>query len=132
MGIKSLKAVPAAAKREVLSIDLFEFTGDKADLVRFREPMAADLFPDGSELKKLRVRFAEFPEPMLYQVMLMGKCYVYDPGDATADESPMEAIGNLARTNRAVYFHLAGAFVEAFPNDDIGARVVEVKKDSAG
>jgi hypothetical protein len=131
MGLKSLKAVKSVARREILSIDLSEFTGEEGDSIRFREPSAADLFPDSNELKKLRIRFAEFPEAMLYQVMLMGKCYVFDTGDAQVDESPMDALGVLARANRAVYFHIAGAFVSAFPNDDIGARVVEAKNDSA-
>lgn len=131
MGIRSLKAIPKPEKREVLNIDLSMFTGDEGDSVRFREPSAADLFPDNAELKKLRIRFPEFPEPMLYQVMLMGRCYVPEPGDAGVDESAMDAIGNLARANRAVYFHLAGAFMEAFPNDDIGARISQAKNDSA-
>lgn len=131
MGLKAIKAVPKNERREVLSIDLSVFTGEDGDRIQFREPSAADLFPDGSELKKLRVKFPEFPEAMLYQVMLMGRCYVYEPTDTAVDESPMEAIGSLARANRTVYFHIAGAFVEAFPNDDIGARVSEAKNASA-
>jgi hypothetical protein len=127
MGLKAIKSVPKNERREVLSIDLSIFTGQEGDKIQFREPCAADLFPDSSELKKLRIRFAEFPEAMLYQVMLMGRCYVPDPSDAQVDESPMEAIGSLARANRSVYFHIAGEFIEAFPNDDIAARVSEAK-----
>lgn len=131
MGLKSLKAIPKNDRREVLNIDLSMFTGDEGDCIKFREPCAADLFPDGAELKKLRIHFPEFPEAMLYQVMLMGRCYVSEPGDATVDESAMDSIGNIARTNRAVYFHLAGRFMEAFPNDDIGARISQAKNASA-
>ena len=114
----------------MLTISLAEFTGDESDVIRFREPAAADLFPDGAELKKLRISFAEFPEPMLYQVMLLGRCYVPEPSDAESDESPMTAIANLARANRAVYFHIAGTFVDAFPNDDISKRIGHAKNGS--
>ena len=78
MALQSLKQIPKDTDKGLLTVDLSDVAGDGAEL-RFREPKAADLFPDAKELQSLRVAFAEFPEAMLYQIYLLGRCYVPDP-----------------------------------------------------
>jgi hypothetical protein len=109
-------------------VDLSDIAGDGAEL-RFREPKAADLFPDSKELQSLRVAFAEFPEAMLYQIYLLGRCYVPDPTDG-AEESPLRAFGNLARTSKQTFFRILGEFISWYPTDDLQGRVKDAKNDS--
>ena len=128
MGISALKAVPKDADKGLLTVDLSDVAGDGAEL-RFREPKAADLFPDAKELQALRTAFAEFPEAMLYQIYLLARCYVPDPTDPQ-DESPVRAFGNLARTSKQTFFRILGEFIAWYPTDDLTARVKEAKNDS--
>ena len=109
----------------LLTVDLSDVAGDGAEL-RFREPKAADLFPDAKELGSLRVAFAEFPEAMLYQIYLLGRCYVADPTDSS-EESPLRAFGNLARTSKQTFFRILGEFISWYPTDDLQGRVKEAK-----
>jgi hypothetical protein len=45
MSLSNLKQIPKDADRGILVVDLSSIAGDGAEL-RFREPKAADLFPD--------------------------------------------------------------------------------------
>lgn len=128
MALQSLKQIPKDTDRGLLTIDLSDVAGDGAEL-RFREPKAADLFPDAKELGSLRVAFAEFPEAMLYQIYLLGRCYVADPTDSS-DESPLRAFGNLARTSKQTFFRILGEFISWYPTDDLQGRVKDAKNDS--
>lgn len=51
MGIKAIKAVEAEADHGILEVDLSEWAGEGA-VVRFRQPKAADYFPDAGDLQK--------------------------------------------------------------------------------
>jgi hypothetical protein len=128
MALQSLKQIPKDTDKGLLTVDLSDVAGDGAEL-RFREPKAADLFPDAKELGSLRVAFAEFPEAMLYQIYLLGRCYVADPTDSS-DESPLRAFGNLARTSKQTFFRILGEFISWYPTDDLQGRVKEAKNDS--
>lgn len=125
MALQSLKQIPKDTDKGLLTVDLSDVDGDGAEL-RFREPKAADLFPDAKELGSLRVAFAEFPEAMLYQIYLLGRCYVADPADSS-EESPLRAFGNLARTSKQTFFRILGEFISWYPTDDLQGRVKEAK-----
>jgi len=128
MALQSLKQIPKDTDKGLLTVDLSDVAGDGAEL-RFREPKAADLFPDAKELGSLRVAFAEFPEAMLYQIYLLGRCYVADPTDSS-EESPLRAFGNLARTSKQTFFRILGEFIYWNPTDDLQGRVKDAKNDS--
>jgi len=128
MALQSLKQIPKDTDKGLLTVDLSDVAGDGAEL-RFREPKAADLFPDAKELGSLRVAFAEFPEAMLYQIYLLGRCYVADPTDSS-EESPLRAFGNLARTSKQTFFRILGEFISWYPTDDLQGRVKDAKNDS--
>ena len=125
MALQSLKQIPKDMDKGLLTVDLSDVAGDGAEL-RFREPKAADLFPDAKELGSLRVAFAEFPEAMLYQIYLLGRCYVADPADSS-EESPLRAFGNLARTSKHTFFRILGEFISWYPTDDLQGRVKDAK-----
>ena len=125
MALQSLKQIPKDMDKGLLTVDLSDVAGDGAEL-RFREPKAADLFPDAKELGSLRVAFAEFPEAMLYQIYLLGRCYVADPTDSS-EESPLRAFGNLARTSKQTFFRILGEFISWYPTDDLQGRVKDAK-----
>ena len=125
MALQSLKQIPKDMDKGLLTVDLSDVAGDGAEL-RFREPKAADLFPDAKELGSLRVAFAEFPEAMLYQIYLLGRCYVPDPADGS-EESPLRAFGNLARTSKQTFFRIIGEFISWYPTDDLQGRVKDAK-----
>ena len=128
MALQSLKQIPKDTAKGLLTVDLSDGAGDGAEL-RCREPKAADLFPDAKELGSLRVAFAEFPEAMLYQIYLLGRCYVPDPADGS-EESPLRAFGNLARTSKQTFFRILGEFISWYPTDDLQGRVKDAKNDS--
>ena len=128
MALQSLKQIPKDTDKGLLTVDLSDVAGDGAER-RFREPKAADLFPDAKELGSLRVAFAEFPEAMLYQIYLLGRCYVADPTDSS-EESPLRAFGNLARTSKQTFFRILGEFISWYPTDDLHGRVKDAKNDS--
>lgn len=127
MALSTLKAIPKDEDKGLLTVDLSDIAGDGAEL-RFREPKAADLFPDAKELTSLRTAFAEFPEAMLYQIYLLGRCYVPDPTDGS-EESPLRAFGNLARTSKQTFFRILGEFISWYPTDDLQGRVKQAKND---
>lgn len=127
MALSTLKAIPKDEEKGLLTVDLSDIAGDGAEL-KFREPKAADLFPDSKELQSLRVAFAEFPEAMLYQIYLLGRCYVPDPTDA-GEDSPLRAFGNLARTSKTTFFRILGDFIAWYPTDDLQGRVKQAKND---
>ena len=128
MALSTLKAIPKDEDKGLLTVGLSDIAGDGAEL-RFREPKAADLFPDAKELTSLRTAFAEFPEAMLYQIYLLGRCYVPDPADGSED-SPLRAFGNLARTSKQTFFRILGEFISWYPTDDLQGRVKQAKNDS--
>ena len=126
--LKSLSNIAKDPDLGVLAIDLSDVAGEGA-IFRFREPKAADIFPDAKELGAMRVAFPEFPDPMLYQIYLISRTYL--PGPDDDGESPMRAFGNLARASKAVFFRIVGDYTAKFPLDGFDAKVDEAKNDSA-
>ena len=126
--LKALSNVPKDPDLGVLSVDLSDIAGEGA-VFKFREPKAADIFPDSKELGAMRVAFPEFPDPMLYQIYLIARTYLPGPGDD--GESPVRAFGNLARASKSIFFRILGEYTEKFPLDTFDSKVDEAKNDSA-
>lgn len=127
--IASLKKIQPDADLGLLVVDLSDVAGEGATL-QFRQPKAADLFPDAAELKKIRYAYPEYSEPMVFQVQLLGKCYQPAPTE-TPEESPVKAFADLARVNKTVFFRILGEFMAYFPMDDMNIKVDEAKNESA-
>lgn len=126
--LKSLGNIAKDPDLGVLVVDLTDVAGEGA-VFRFREPKAADIFPDARELGQMRIAFPEFPDAMLYQVYLIARTYL--PGPSDDGESPVRAFGNLARASKAVFFRILGEYTAKFPLDTFDAKVDEAKNDSA-
>jgi len=126
--LKSLGNIAKDPDLGVLVVDLTDVAGEGA-VFRFREPKAADIFPDARELGQMRIAFPEFPDAMLYQVYLIARTYL--PGPSDDGESPVRAFGNLARASKAVFFRILGEYTAKFPLDTFDAKVDEAKNDFA-
>jgi hypothetical protein len=126
--LKSLGNIAKDPDLGVLVVDLTDVAGEGA-LFKFREPKAADIFPDARELGQMRIAFPEFPDAMLYQIYLIARTYL--PGPTDDGESPVRAFGNLARASKAVFFRILGEYTAKFPLDTFDAKVDEAKNDSA-
>jgi hypothetical protein len=100
MGIKAIKAVEPEANHGILEVDLSEWAGEGA-IVRFRQPKAADIFPDGTALKALQIAYPEMNHGMLVNLSIIARCYAF--------------------------FHLYEAFVDKFLVTNIVAEVDEAK-----
>lgn len=128
--IKGLSNIKAKEAKPTLVIDLSEVVGEEAK-ISFREPRAADLFPNPDATKTMRNYFPEFPDTMLYQCILMGKCYVFEAEDAKGEQKPAVDFGNLARSNADVFFHILSRFLEAYQINDIEEKVKDSKNETA-
>lgn len=126
--LKTLANITKDPDLGVLTVDLSDVAGDGA-LFKFREPKAADIFPDSKELGQMRIAFPEFPDPMLYQIYLIGRTYI--PGPDDDGESPVRAFGNLARASKATFFRILTEYMSKFPMDDFDTKIDEAKNDSA-
>jgi hypothetical protein len=124
--IKGLSSIKAKESKPTLVIDLSEIAGEEAK-ISFREPRASDLFPNPDATKTMRSYFPEFPDSMLYQCILMGKCYVFESEDAKGEQKPAVDFGNLARSNADVFFHILSRFLEAYQINDIEEKVKDSK-----
>ena len=112
-----LQAVPKQEPKANFVFDLRPF-GANGEIV-FREPKASDLFPDGAEQKAATIAFPEFKEAMIYQIMVMGRCYVTSEAEMGQAIQPWRAIGQFARDHRDLFIHLAAQFSDAFPTGSI-------------
>lgn len=128
MALGQLKSVPKDPDGGILTIDLSDVAGEGAAF-RFRGPKAADLFPDSKLLQELRIGYAEFPEPLIYQIYILGRCYVPAPGDD--GENPYRAFADLGRANASVFYRLLTEFMSWSPMDGLDARIDEAKNASA-
>lgn len=128
MALSQLSKAKRPAKPS-LAVDIEPFVGE-AGTLRFREPHAADIFPRADVLKELRVAFAEFPEPMLMQIAVLGRCYIPEESDGSS-VSPARAFGQLARDNRDLFFHVLSEFNAAFPTGDFDAAKEQAKNASS-
>lgn len=126
--ISGLSKIKAKEPKPNLVIDLSSVV-DEDVKISFREPRAADLFPNPDATKTMRNYFPEFPDTMLYQCILMGKCYVFEAEDAKGEQKPAVDFGNLARTNAEVFFYILGQFLSTFQINDFDEKVAEAKND---
>ena len=127
MGIKAIKAVEPEANHGILEVDLSEWAGEGA-VVRFRQPKAADIFPDGTALKALQVSYPEMNHGMLVNLSIIARCYVADIDDP-GEVAPIRALADLSRSNRFAFFHIYEGFVDKFLITDVVAKVEEAKND---
>ena len=125
MGIKAIKAVEPEAYHGILEVDLSEWAGEGA-VVRFRQPKAADIFPDGTALKALQIAYPEMNHGMLVNLSIIARCYVAEADDP-GEIAPIRALADLSRSNRFAFFHLYEAFVDKFLVTNIVAEVDEAK-----
>lgn len=125
MGIKAIKAVEPEANHGILEVDLSEWAGQGA-IVRFRQPKAADIFPDGTALKALQIAYPEMNQGLLVNLSIIAKCYVPEADDP-GEIAPVRALADLSRSNRFAFFHLYEAFVDKFLVTNVVAEVDEAK-----
>jgi hypothetical protein len=115
--LSKLQSVPRPDAKTNFVFDLRPFGTDGE--ITFREPKAADLFPDGAESKAASTAFPEFKDAMLYQIMVMGRCYVIAEAEMGQMVQPWRALGQFARDHRDLFIHLAAQFSEAFPTGSV-------------
>jgi hypothetical protein len=65
---------------------------------------------------------------MLYQIILLAKCYVHAPEDGESYNA-LHEFGDLAKNNKDCFFYLIGEFLAAFPTNNLDERVDEAKND---
>lgn len=128
MPLAKLKELPKDRDLGVFSIDLSDVAGEGA-VFRFRSPKAADLFPDSALTKDLRIGYAEYPEALIYQIYILGRCYL--PAQDDDGENPYRAFADLGRANAAVFYRLLTEFMNASPLDILDQKVAEAKNASA-
>ena len=126
MGLAKLDKLKKEEK-VALEIDLFEVTGEH-DIIRFREPRAADLFPNPELKQESKVAFPEFPPLMLDQVCLLGRTYIKDETDT--EVNPIRSFGMLARNHRDVFLFIFTKHWEYFQRNPVDEEVIEVKNAS--
>ena len=126
MGLSKLDKLRKEEK-VALEVDLFEVTGEH-DIIRFREPRAADLFPNPELKQETKIAFPEFPPLMLDQVCLLGRTYIKDETDI--EVSPIRSFGMLARNHRDVFLYIFTKHWEYFQRDSVDEEVAEVKNAS--
>ena len=125
--IKAISKVKKIELRPSVKIDISEFTGEECFL-EFSEPTAAALFPDSELLKTLKIKFPKYPDAMIYQVILLAKCYVIKPEDGDSINLYHE-FGNLAKDNKECFYHVLAQFLNAYPTSNIDDKVIEAKND---
>lgn len=128
--ISGLSKIKAQEPKQNLIVDLTDIVGEETK-ISFREPRAADLFPNPDAVKTMRSYFPEFPDPMLYQCVLLGKCYVFEAEDAKGEQRPAVDFGNLARNNKEVFFFILAEFMTAFQVNDLDEKVKDSKNETA-
>lgn len=125
MGLSKLDKLKKEEK-VALEVDLFEVTGEH-DIIKFREPRAADLFPNPELKQETKIAFPEFPPLMLDQVVLLGRTYIKDESDV--EVNPIRSFGMLARNHRDVFLFIFAKHWEYFQRGTVDEEVVEVKND---
>lgn len=128
MPLAKLKELPKDRDLGVFSIDLSDVAGEGA-VFKFRSPKAADLFPDANLTKDLKVGYAEYPDALIYQIYILGRCYLPDVDDD--GENPYRAFADLGRANAGVFYRLLTEFMNASPLDILDQKVSEAKNASA-
>ena len=125
--IKAISKVKKLEVRPSVKIDIKEYTGEEC-ILEFSEPTAAALFPDNELLKSIKIKFPKYPDAMLYQVALLGKCYVIKAEDG-ASLNPIVEFGQLAKDNKDCFYYILTEFLNAFPTGNLDEKVIEAKND---
>lgn len=125
--IKAISKVKKVAQRPAVQIDITAFTEEPC-VLEFLEPSAASLFPDADLLKQIKIKFPSYPDAMIYQVILLGKCYVIKPEDGES-LNPIQEFGQLAKDNKECFYYVLAEFLNAFPTNNLDQRVVDSKND---
>lgn len=127
--IKSLSKVKKVVARPSVKVNIKDYTeGNEDCFVEFKEPGAAQMFPDSDVIQKLKIKYPFYPDTMLYQIILLGKCYVNTAEDGDSFNAT-HSIGDLAKNNKDCFFYLLSEFLAAFPTADIETRIPEAKND---
>ena len=125
--ISGLKNVKKHQLRPTVKIDLSAYA-DGDCFVELMEPTAAALFPDATSLEQLKIKFPEFPSSMLYQVSLLGRCYVVQDADPESFNA-IHDFAQLARDNKDCFYHVLTEFLNAYPSADLNDKVADAKND---
>lgn len=126
--IKSLSKVKKIEPRPSVKIDLSHFTDDESIFLELKEPTAAALFPDSDSIKSLKIKYPKYPDTMIYQVLLLGKCYVHQKDDGDQFNPTIE-FAELAKNNKDCFFYILSEFLNAYPTSDLDTRIEEAKND---
>jgi hypothetical protein len=126
--IKSLSKVKKVVARPSVKINLKDFTEGVDCIVELKEPTAAAMFPDTDTIQKLKIKFPFYPDAMIYQIILLAKCYVNSPEDGEKYNA-LHEFGDLAKNNKECFFYLIGEFLAAFPTNNLDERADLAKND---
>jgi len=129
MGIKAIKAVAPEVEHGILEVDLSERAGEGA-VVKFRQPKAADYFPDASELQKIRMSYAEMAPNLLVNCLIIGKCYIPDIDDPS-DVAFIRVLLDLSRKNTQAFYAIYWSFIGKYIDVSVTKEVDEAKNDLA-
>jgi hypothetical protein len=126
--IKSLSKVKKIVPRPSAKIDISAFTDGESVFLELKEPTAAALFPDSDSIKNLKIKYPKYPDTMIYQVLLLGKCYVNQKDDGDSFNPTIE-FAELAKNNKDCFFYVLSEFLNAYPTNDLEKRIDEAKND---
>jgi hypothetical protein len=129
MGIKAIKAVEPEVEHGILEVDLSEWAGEGA-MIKFRQPKAADYFPDAGDLQKLRISYAEVAPNLLVNCLIIGKCYIPDMDDPS-DVAFIRVLLDLSRKNTQAFYAIYWSFIHKYIDVPVTEKVEEAKNDSA-
>ena len=129
MGIKAIKAVEPEVEHGILEVDLSEWAGEGAT-VKFRQPKAADYFPDARELQRIRMSYAEMAPNLLVNCLIIGKCYIPDMDDPS-DAAFIRVLLDLSRKNTQAFYAIYWSFIGKYIDVSVTKEVDEAKNDLA-
>ncbi len=129
MGLSSLKTVPVPEKKPDLIVDMADWGGEGN--IKFREPRAADLFPEGGEMKEAKMHFPEFKDEMMQLIIFMGRTYIPDETESGQPLMPWKSFGVIARENKVLFYGIANAWAGAFQTGKIEETHKQVGNDSS-
>jgi hypothetical protein len=123
--LSSVQALPVLPN---LTVDLSEFGGEGAQIT-FRAPKLPDLIVPSEHFREVQLVYPSFPEKIIRQVVIMGRCYI-KAADDPADFSATAELVRIADEHPPCYMAIAEAFSDAYPSD-FGLSVASAKNGSA-
>lgn len=127
MGIKAIKAIQPEENKGTLEVDLSQWAGEGA-IVKFRQPKAADYFPDANDLLKLRVSYPEVAQNLLVNCVIIGRCYIADIDDPQ-DDAFIKVLMDLSRQNTQAFYAIYWAFIAKYIDVSMTEEVKDAKKE---